>query len=448
MGDDITDATDVFAVVATEGKENSYTFTVPDGTACVVVYAYEIDRGTYAGDNIEVNNAAMLMGSAVISAGDEIQLDNQGSSSQANKATLTIYKIGGNDVSNLLQGVLFDLFRYEEQEGGGYEWVRTDVTAEGPPAGDGGNHFITGGDNVEGAIILNFLDEGGGNGNGSHYNTLYRLTEFETLPGYKLDTTPRYYVWGRNGATEESTQAAMADVLKKAGVTWDEVTFIPYGGSETQTIANEPTTTEITVTKTWQGAEGTPLEEGLPDSVEVTLYVEIPSIDVSLPIYHGTSEEVLQVAVGHIEGSSLPVGGESTHCVISGHRGLPSARLFTDLDQLAEGDIFTLRVLDETLTYEVDQIHVVEPDDITQLEIVEGEDLCTLVTCTPYGVNSHRLLVRGHRVENREDGVMRIIADAMQIDPRFVAPVIGAPILLAALLVMILRPLRRRKRKR
>lgn len=177
-------------------------------------------------------------------------------------------------------------------------------------------------------------------------------------------------------------------------------------------------------------------------------YVEIPSIDVSLPIYHGTSEEVLQVAVGHIEGASLPVGGESTHCVISGHRGLPSARLFTDLDQLSEGDIFTLRVLDETLTYEVDQIHVVEPDDITQLEIVEGEDLCTLVTCTPYGVNSHRLLVRGHRVENREDGVMRIIADAMQIDPRFVAPVIGAPILLAALLVMILRPLRRRKRKR
>lgn len=272
LGEDITDTTPVFAVVETEGKENSYTFTVPDQTACVVVYAYEIDRGTYAGDNIEVNNAAMLMGSAVISAGDEIQLDNQGSSSQANKATLTIYKIGGNDVSNLLQGVLFDLFRYEEQEGGGYKWVRTDVTAAGPPAGDGGNHFITGGDNVEGAIILNFLDEGGGNGNGSHYNTLYRLTEFETLPGYKLDTTPRYYVWGRNGATEESTQAAMADVLKKAGVTWDEVTFIPYGGSETQTIANEPTTTEITVTKTWQGAEGTPLEEGLPDSVEVTLY--------------------------------------------------------------------------------------------------------------------------------------------------------------------------------
>lgn len=176
-------------------------------------------------------------------------------------------------------------------------------------------------------------------------------------------------------------------------------------------------------------------------------YVEIPSIHVSLPFYHGTDEDILQVAAGHIEGSSLPVGGEGTHCVISGHRGLPSARLFTDLDQLSEGDIFTLRVLDETLTYEVDQIHVVEPDDVTYLSIEEDKDLCTLVTCTPYGVNSHRLLVRGHRVENREDGVMRIIADAMQIDPRFVAPVVGAPILLAALLVMILRPLRRRKRK-
>mgnify|MGYP002585885471 FL=1 len=131
-------------------------------------------------------------------------------------------------------------------------------------------------------------------------------------------------------------------------------------------------------------------------------YVEIPNIDVLLPIYHGTDEEVLQVAIGHIEGSSLPVGGESTHCVISGHRGLPSSRLFTDLDQLTEGDIFILRVLDETLTYEVDQIHIVEPDDTSLLGIEEGQDLCTLITCTPYGVNSHRLLVRGHRVENQE----------------------------------------------
>ena len=177
-------------------------------------------------------------------------------------------------------------------------------------------------------------------------------------------------------------------------------------------------------------------------------YIEIPSINVTLPIYHGTSEEILQVAIGHIEGSSLPVGGLSTHCVISGHRGLPSSRLFTDIDQLSEGDIFTLLVLDEALTYEVDQIRIVEPDDISLLEIKEGEDLCTLVTCTPYGVNSHRLLVRGHRVENQEaTGFLRITADAMMIDSHFVAPVLAAPILLGIILFMVLRPLKRKKRR-
>ena len=177
-------------------------------------------------------------------------------------------------------------------------------------------------------------------------------------------------------------------------------------------------------------------------------YIEIPNIDVTLPIYHGTSEEILQVAIGHIEGSSLPVGGLSTHCVISGHRGLPSSRLFTDIDQLSEGDIFTLLVLDEALTYEVDQIRIVEPDDISLLEIKEGEDLCTLVTCTPYGVNSHRLLVRGHRVENQEaTGFLRITADAMMIDSRFVAPILAAPILLGIILFMVLRPLKRKKRR-
>lgn len=177
-------------------------------------------------------------------------------------------------------------------------------------------------------------------------------------------------------------------------------------------------------------------------------YIEIPNIDVTLPIYHGTSEEILQVAIGHIEGSSLPVGGLSTHCVISGHRGLPSSRLFTDIDRLSEGDIFTLLVLDEALTYEVDQIRIVEPDDISLLEIKEREDLCTLVTCTPYGVNSHRLLVRGHRVENQEaTGFLRIAADAMMIDSRFVAPILAAPILLGIILFMVLRPLKRKKRR-
>lgn len=178
-------------------------------------------------------------------------------------------------------------------------------------------------------------------------------------------------------------------------------------------------------------------------------YIEIPSIDVTLPIYHGTSEEVLQVAIGHIEGSSLPIGGPSTHCVISGHRGLPSSRLFTDLDQLTEGDIFILRVLDETLTYEVDQIHIVEPDDTSLLGIEEGQDLCTLITCTPYGVNSHRLLVRGHRVENQEaSSTLRITADAMLLDPRLVAPLIAAPILLALILLLLFRSRKGKKRKR
>lgn len=177
-------------------------------------------------------------------------------------------------------------------------------------------------------------------------------------------------------------------------------------------------------------------------------YIEIPAINVILPVYHGTDEEVLQIAIGHIEGSSLPVGGKGTHCVISGHRGLPSSRLFTDLDQLVEGDLFMLRVLDETLTYEVDQIRIVDPEDISLLEIEEGKDLCTLITCTPYGVNSHRLLVRGHRVENQEAiRTLRITSDAMLIDHRLVVPFIAVPILLF-LLLMVLLQVQRRKDKR
>ena len=166
---------------------------------------------------------------------------------------------------------------------------------------------------------------------------------------------------------------------------------------------------------------------------------------MSLPIYHGVDEAVLQIAVGHIEGSSLPVGGEGTHCVISGHRGLPSAKLFTNLDEMEEGDLFMMRVLDETLTYEVDQIRIVEPEDLSALEIEEGKDLCTLVTCTPYGINSHRLLVRGHRVENMESAnSIRVTADAMQIDPVMVAPVIAVPILLILLIWLLVHYRKRR----
>ncbi len=168
-------------------------------------------------------------------------------------------------------------------------------------------------------------------------------------------------------------------------------------------------------------------------------YIEIPSIRCSLPIYHGTEESALQIAVGHLEWSSLPVGGESTHCVLSGHRGLPSAKLFTNLDQLKEGDVFLLRVLDEVLTYEVDQILIVEPQETGALTIEAGKDLCTLVTCTPYGINTHRLLVRGHRIENLEDAnSIYVTADAMQIEPLIVAPVLAVPILLLLLIAVML----------
>lgn len=178
-------------------------------------------------------------------------------------------------------------------------------------------------------------------------------------------------------------------------------------------------------------------------------YIEIPSIDCSLPIYHGTDEAILQIAIGHIAGSSLPVGGANTHCVLSGHRGLPSAKLFSQLDVLREGDLFYLRTLDETLSYEVDQILIVEPSDIDALAIQEGKDLCTLVTCTPYGVNTHRLLVRGHRVENEEMGIgIRITADAMQIEPAIVAPIVAVPMLLILLVVLMLSTRKPKKPKK
>jgi len=175
-------------------------------------------------------------------------------------------------------------------------------------------------------------------------------------------------------------------------------------------------------------------------------YIEIPSIKVALPIYHGTDEAVLQVAVGHLEWTSLPVGGESTHCVVSGHRGLPSAKLFTDLDQMQVGDIFIFRILDEVLTYEVDQIRIVEPSDTSELSIIKGKDLCTLITCTPYGINSHRMLVRGHRVDNAAEArVVRVTADATQIEPIIVAPIVAAPMLLVLLVIlMIPKPKKRR----
>ena len=173
-------------------------------------------------------------------------------------------------------------------------------------------------------------------------------------------------------------------------------------------------------------------------------YIDIPSIDVKLPIYHGVDEDVLQIAIGHLPGSSFPVGGAGTHTVVSGHRGLPSAKLFTDLDQMTKGDLFVMQILDETLTYEVDQIRIVLPNEMEELKIDEEKDYCTLITCTPYAINTHRMLVRGHRVDNLEDISIRITADAMQIDSKIVAPVLAIPVLGILLFGVLVKHSKRR----
>ena len=184
-------------------------------------------------------------------------------------------------------------------------------------------------------------------------------------------------------------------------------------------------------------------------------YISIEKIHVMLPLYHGTSDAVLQTSVGHLEGSSLPVGtgswnsyaartgsgvtdpNDGAHCSLSGHRGLPSAKLFTDLDRLVLGDVFTINILDKTLTYEVDQIRVVEPTNLSDLVLEPGKDYCTLITCTPYGINTHRLLVRGHRVNNIQ-GDVRVVADALQIEPIYIAPLLAVPILILLVIVTVI----------
>ena len=167
-------------------------------------------------------------------------------------------------------------------------------------------------------------------------------------------------------------------------------------------------------------------------------YVSIPKLGVELPLYHGISAEVLNVACGHLEGTSLPVGGENTHCVLSAHRGLPHAKLFTELDKMEVGDTFTITVLNRTVTYQVDQIKVVLPNETNDVQIVAGEDLCTLLTCTPYGINSHRLLVRGTRIENAAP-VLHVTSNAYRIDSLVATPVVAAPILLILLIVLMIK---------
>ena len=167
-------------------------------------------------------------------------------------------------------------------------------------------------------------------------------------------------------------------------------------------------------------------------------FITINKIGVELPVYHGIAAEILNIACGHLEGTSLPVGGESTHCVLSAHRGLPHAKLFTELDKMEIGDTFTITVLDRTVTYQVDQIKVVRPDEINDIQIVPGDDLCTLLTCTPYGINSHRLLVRGTRIENAAP-VLHVTSNAYRIDSLVATPIVAAPILLILLIVLMVK---------
>ena len=169
-------------------------------------------------------------------------------------------------------------------------------------------------------------------------------------------------------------------------------------------------------------------------------YVVIEKIGVELPVYHGTSQQVLNRGVGHLEGSSLPVGGTSTHSVMSAHRGLPTAKLFTDLDRLEMGDTFQIRVLDQVLTYQVDQVKTVTPKEISDLQIVEGKDYCTLFTCTPYGINTHRLLVRGIRIETiTEKPVIYVANEAFRIEPLLVTPAVAAPMVLVFLIHLMVK---------
>ncbi len=185
----------------------------------------------------------------------------------------------------------------------------------------------------------------------------------------------------------------------------------------------------------------------ISDDTEIMACIEIPKIKVSLPVYHGTGSSVLQQAIGHMEGSSLPVGGKGTHCVLSGHRGLPSAKLFTSLDKLSEGDTFMLYTVDLTLTYEVDQINIVLPTDFSTLEIDPEQDAVTLFTCTPYGINTHRLMVHAHRVDTVTENRILVTADAIQLDQIVVASCIGVTFLTVLFLAVLLMPRKKHRRR-
>ncbi|MBQ9901976.1 MAG: class C sortase [Clostridia bacterium] len=173
-------------------------------------------------------------------------------------------------------------------------------------------------------------------------------------------------------------------------------------------------------------------------------YISIDKLQLEIPIYHGADDAVLNIACGHFEGSSLPVGGESTHSVIMAHRGLPHAKLFTNLDKMQVGDSFVINVLGEELTYEVVQVKIVLPDDISDVQIVKGEDYCTLVTCTPYGINTHRLLVQGTRIETIRHREIYITSDAYLVDRVIVTPVVAMPIIFVLIVIVVFKPVKKK----
>lgn len=172
-------------------------------------------------------------------------------------------------------------------------------------------------------------------------------------------------------------------------------------------------------------------------------YVSIPKISQELPVYHGTSDEVLSTAAGHLQGTSLPIGGETTHCIVSAHRGLPTAVLFTYLDRMEIGDTFTFTILDRTITYQVDQIRIVEPDDTELIQLTKGKDYCTLLTCTPYGINTQRLLVRGHQVDETQKNNLYISNEAYRIDTLIVMPFVALPIIVVLLIYVMFKPIKK-----
>ena len=172
-------------------------------------------------------------------------------------------------------------------------------------------------------------------------------------------------------------------------------------------------------------------------------YITVPKISQELPVYHGTSDGVLSVAVGHLQGTSLPVGGENTHCVVSAHRGLPTAVLFTHLDRMEIGDIFYFTILDRTITYEVDQIRIVKPDDASLIQIKDGKDYCTLLTCTPYGINTQRLLVRGHQIDASQTRNIYVANEAYRIEPLVVMPIVALPIIFVLLVYVMFAPVKK-----